>query len=296
MRLSHPPRTQNLRAFCVAARHRSFKVAADELFLTPSAVSHQMKELEELLGIRLFERKTRGLELTAAGQRLLEDLEPLLEALDRMLTQFARRTERRAVRVRLPSFFAQELFIPRLQDFCDAHPEIDLLLETREPRPATHPPTADVSILLAQAPPAGLESVRLFSSPLIAVCSPDHAAGVARLGREVFASLPLIADQARPGAWTAWAEEIGLETPEPKQRIELDTMAAVVRAAERGLGIALVPRVLCEARLRSGTLVPIFAVELANREAYYLVCRQKDSERAEVKAVHGWVLAQFSRG
>src|SRR4029077_3343845 len=86
MRLSRPPPLRNLRAFCAAARQGSFKFAADELCVTPSAVSHQMKELEAALGLRLFERKTRSLELTSVGLRLLEEVEPLLEALDRALT------------------------------------------------------------------------------------------------------------------------------------------------------------------------------------------------------------------
>ena len=87
MRLSRPPPLRNLRAFCAAARQGSFKFAADELCLTPSAVSHQMKELEAALGLRLFERKTRSLELTTAGLRLLEEVEPLLEALDSALAR-----------------------------------------------------------------------------------------------------------------------------------------------------------------------------------------------------------------
>ena len=103
MRLSRPPPLRNLRAFCVAARHRSFKFAADELCLTPSAVSHQMKELETLLGMRLFERKTRSLELTTAGHQLRDEVEPLLEGLDRALAQFARQAARQALRVRLPA-------------------------------------------------------------------------------------------------------------------------------------------------------------------------------------------------
>src|SRR3981189_1812778 len=87
MRLSRPPPLRNLRAFCVAARHRSFKFAADELFLPPSAVSHQMRELEAALGVRLFERKPRALKLTTAGRTLLDEVEPLLDALDRSLAQ-----------------------------------------------------------------------------------------------------------------------------------------------------------------------------------------------------------------
>lgn len=296
LRLSRPPPLRNLRAFCVAARRSSFKSAADELCLTPSAVSHQIRELEVLLGLRLFERRTRLVELTMAGHRLLEDAEPLLEALDRTLAQLARRHGRQTLRVRLPALFANELLIPRLGDFCAAHPLYDVQLDTRDPRPAVHPPTADVSILLTGTVPPGLRSARLFSCPLIAVCAREHAGHVARLGGAVFAELPLIVDRTRPFAWSGWAEEAGLATPEPEQVIELDTMIAVVRAAERGLGIALVPALLCDSWLLSGALVRVFAVEFHTAEAYYLVSRARDSERAPVKALTEWVQSQFQRG
>jgi len=296
MRLSRPPPLRNLRAFCAAARQGSFKFAADELCLTPSAVSHQMKELEAALGLRLFERKTRSLELTTVGLRLLEEVEPLLEALDRALTQLARSSGRQTLRVRLPALFANELFIPRLASFCVAHPLIDVQLDTHDPRPTSHPATADVSILVTDSVPPGLKSERLFASALVAVCAPEHLASVSQLGREVFGALALIVDRTRPLAWTSWAEEAGLETPEPKQVIELDTMSAVVRAAERGLGIALVPTLLCDSWLRSGALVRVFAVELPTRDAYFLVSRPKDADRPQVKALTRWALAQYQRG
>lgn len=293
MRLSRPPPLRNLRAFCVAARHRSFKFAADELFLTPSAVSHQMKELEDALGVRLFDRKTRSLELTTAGHTLLDEVEPLLDALDRSLAQIARRNGRQTLRVLLPPFFASELFIPRLTTFCAQHPEIDIQIDTRDPRPSIHPPTADVSILLADTEPQGLKSSRLFSLTLTAVCSREHAATVARLGSEVFREMALIVHKARPFAWTSWAQEIGLDTPEPKNVVELDTMFAVVRAAERGIGVALVPSVLCDSWFRSGALVRIFSVELATNDTYFLVSRPRDADKPEVQAITKWALEQF---
>jgi LysR family glycine cleavage system transcriptional activator len=293
MRMSRPPPLRNLRAFCAAARSGSFKLAAAELFLTPSAVSHQMKELEASLGMRLFERRARSLELTSAGHRLLEEVEPLLQALDGALTQLARRNGRETLRVRLPALFANELFIPRLAGFCAAHPQIDVQVDARDPRPVSHAASADVSIVLADSAPAGMKSARLFSSPFAAVCAREHAASVARLGREVFSSLPLLVDRTRPFAWASWAEEVGLETPEPRQVIELDTMSAVVRAAERGLGIALVPTVLCDSWIRSGALVRVFAVELQTLDSYYLVSRPKDCDKPPVKALTRWALAQY---
>ncbi len=293
MRLSRPPPTRNLRVFCVAARHRSFKLAADELFLTPSAVSHQMKELEESLGVRLFVRKQRSLELTAAGATLLEATEPLLAALDRTLAQVARRSGRRTLRILLPPFFASELFIPRLTGFCAEHREIDIQIDTRDPRPSLHPPTADVSILLADTEPQGVQASRLFTLSLTAVCAPEHTVAVARLGSAVLREMPLIVHRPRPYAWANWAEQVGLEAPESKNVIELDTMYAVVRAAERGVGVALVPFRLCEAWFRSGSLVSIFATELDTADAYFLVSRQKDADKPEIRALTEWALLQF---
>ncbi len=295
MRLSRPPPLRNLRAFCIAARRRSFKSAADELFLTPSAVSHQMKELEDALGVRLFERKTRAVDLTTAGHTLLDEVEPLLEALDRTLTQVARRAGRHTLRVLLPPFFASELFIPRLTSFCCAYPEIDIQMDTRDPRPSLHPPTADVSILLADEVPQGLTSSRLFSLSLTAVCANEHASTVARLGGDVFRQMALIVHKSRPFAWAHWAEEVGLAPPEPKNVIELDTMFAVVRAAERGIGVALVPSALCDSWFRSGALVRIFSVELQTSDTYFLVSRPKDADKPEVRALTNWALSQFRR-
>jgi len=284
---------RNLRAFCAAARHRSFKVAADELFLTPSAVSHQMKELEDALGVRLFERKTRALELTTAGLMLLDEVEPLLDALDRSLAQITRRNGRQTLRVLLPPFFASEMFIPRLTSFCSAHPQIDIQLDTRDPRPSIHPLTADVSILLADSQPQGVTSAPLFSLTLTAACSKDHAVNVARLGGDVFRHMALIVHKARPFAWTSWALEVGLATPEPKNVIELDTMFAVVRAAERGVGVALVPSMLCDSWFRSGALVRIFSVELQTNDTYFLVSRPRDVHKPQVQALTSWALEQF---
>jgi DNA-binding transcriptional LysR family regulator len=143
-------------------------------------------------------------------------------------------------------------------------------MDTRDPRPAIHPPTADVSVLLSEEAPQGLRSTRLFSVSLTAVCAQEHAAAVAHLGSDVFGQMPLIVHRARPFAWAHWAQEIGLASPEPKNPepknvIELDTMSAVVRAAERGVGMALVPAVLCDSWFRSGALVRLFTVELATR-------------------------------
>ena len=92
------------------------------------------------------------------------------------------------------------------------------------------------------------------------------------------------------------SDVVGLETPEPKQVIEFDTMSAVVRAAERGLGIALVPAVLCESWMRSGALVRVFGVQLNTADSYYLVSRAKDAEKPQVRALTRWALTEYQCG
>lgn len=252
-----------------------------------------MKELEEVMGVRLFERKTRALALTTAGHTLLDEIAPLLDMMDRSLAQFSRRNRRRNVRVRLPPFFASELFVPRLESFFALHPGIDIQVDTVDPWPSEHPLSADVSIVLTNTKPQGVKAVRLFPVTLAAVCARGFAASVARLGREAFRETALIVQKARPFAWSNWANELGLDTPEPRNIIELDTMFSVVRAAERGIGIALVPEILCDAWFRSGALVRLFSLQLATDDAYFLVSRLKDADKPEVTAITDWTLGQF---
>jgi len=293
MLASRPHPLRHVRVFCVAGRHLSFKRAAEQLFLTPSAVSHQVRELEDELGVRLFERRTRSLELTPAGRSLLESVAPLLQAIDDSFAQVARRTRRRTLRLVLPPFFASELFVPRLASWCDAHPDVDLQIDTSDPRPAEHRPGADVSILLSDAAPPGFSVTRLFSLSLVAVSTPAHAERAARLGRNVFRQTPLIVHRSRPFAWREWAEEANLDVPEPKNVIELDTMFAVTRAAERGLGIALVPEALCAEWFRAGSLVRISSIVLPTNDAYYLTSRQHDADDPTIVSFREWATAEF---
>jgi len=295
MRLSRPPHFRSLRAFCIAARLRSFKTAADELCITASAVSHQIKELEDALGVMLFERRTRSVELTTAGHALLEEIDPLIEALDRGVARIARRNRRMQLRLQLPPLFAAELFIPHIAAFCETHPSIDIQLDTRDPRPSQHPPAADLSVLLVEAAPHGLKATPLFSTSLVAACAARHAAAAERLGARLLVESTLIVHRSMPGAWSSWAHEAGLEEPEPRSVIELDSMIAVLRAVERGAGLALVPFTLAAGWFESGRLVRLFPVDVSLAEAYFLVSRPKDAARPEVAAMTRWILEHCPR-
>jgi LysR family glycine cleavage system transcriptional activator len=138
-----------------------------------------------------------------------------------------------------------------------------------------------------------VQASRLFGLSLTAACAPEHAVTVAQLGSGLLKEMPLIVHKPRPYAWASWAEQVGLDASEPRNVIELDTMHAVVRAAERGVGVALVPCRLCEAWFRRGLLVRIFATELATADTYFLVSRRKDAGRPEIHALAEWALLQF---
>ena len=175
------PPLRLLRAFCLAARHSSFKDAADRLALTPSAVSHQVKELEEQLGVTLFERRTRSVVLTPVGRQLLDDLEPALWRSSAAIER-TRNTSgaRRQLTIVMPPFFASELFAPRLPDFHARHPGIDIQVDTHDPRPGQHSGFSDVSIVLAgSAVHPGMRGDAPDALRLVAAASPKVARSMA---------------------------------------------------------------------------------------------------------------------
>ncbi|HVN43062.1 MAG TPA: LysR substrate-binding domain-containing protein [Steroidobacteraceae bacterium] len=292
------PPLRLLRAFCLVARALSFKQAADRLALTPSAVSHQVRELEEMLGVQLFERRSRAVVLTAVGRVLLEELEPALAAVNAAVERASHATQkRRELHVVMPPFFASELFAPRLQDFHDRHPNIDIHVDTTDPRPAQHAPSSDVSILLSDRRPEGdVEAVRLFPLRLVAACAPDLARALNGRGLEAIEQHALIMHRFRPWAWDRWLESMGADKTRARNLVEFDSMFLVARAAEQGAGIALVPTVLCEPWFERGSLVPLPSLEFDTGDSYYLVARAEDGERPEVHAFTEWTLEQFQRG
>ena len=292
------PPLRLLRAFCLAARHSSFKDAADRLSLTPSAVSHQVKELEEQLGVTLFQRRTRSVVLTPVGRQLLDDLEPALGALSTAIER-TRNTSgaRRQLTIVMPPFFASELFAPRLPDFHVRHPGIDIQVDTHDPRPGQHSGFTDVSIVLSGSPPTGgdIEAVRLMPLRLVAAASPKVAKSMAgKLNAAAFDGQTLIMHRSfRTDVWDLWLNQVGLDLRRVSNVVEFDNMVAVARAAERDGGIALVPSIVCQPWFERGALVHLQGFDLRGDEAYYLVARRGDFERSEVRALIAWSIEQF---
>ncbi|WP_333797227.1 LysR substrate-binding domain-containing protein [Rheinheimera sp.] len=291
----HTP-LRGLRCFCVAAECLSFKETASQLYLTPSAVSHQIKQLEESLGFSLFERQTRAVILTAEGRRFYQAIHPVLHTLSATVAEFCQSKREQVVSITLPEFFASEFFVPRLVGWSTQYPQVNLRLETVKSRqdPSRH---TDLQIVLASSKPTDKTAYQLFAISYVPACSPEL---FQRLQGEpadlpLLETVPLIVHQARPWCWHQWADQAGYDDFRPRQIIQLDSMFSVARAAQQGLGIALIPLPISQSWFDSGTLVRLFDEELHTRDHYYLVQHEQHQQKPEIQLLIDWILAGFAK-
>jgi LysR family glycine cleavage system transcriptional activator len=287
------PSLKFLKTFQVAAVRLSFKAAAEELFITPSAVSHQIKALEEQLGVPLFDRGPHSLTLTEAGGQYLQHMESVFSRLESVTEQLKVRYGRGVVRLHMPPFFATELLLPKLTSLLEAQPDTDIHINTALAPMQSHPADADVSIVVNAAPEeGGLDCHKLFSQAFVPACSPllllRHPINcVEDLNRHT-----LIVHEARRDAWERWADSLGTSL-RPKKVVRFDTMYTAAQAAEHGVGVALVASRLGNERFAQGSLVKLFDTELQTGESYFLLLRHEDAERPDVRALMQWLLDEF---
>lgn len=284
---------RGLRAFCAAAEHSTFREAAESLFITASAVSHQVKSLELELGKTLFERKSRSVELTREGERFYADVRPLVQQLDLVTLRHRETQSKTVLRMSVQPFFASELFIPALSEFTRRHRNIDIRISTSDEAGERHSADIDVSIRVFRNVPDTLIASRLFPLRLIPAASPEIARTIRDEGILNVDGFTLITHESRPSAWQDWQKLSQIQLPKNATSISLESMIAVARAAERGLGIALVPAQLSESWFKSGGLVRLYPQDLVTEDAFYFVCRLEDAENETILLLREWVLQKF---
>lgn len=279
---------RGLRSFCVAAKCLSFKHAASQLFLTPSAVSHQIKQLEQQLGTELFSRQTRAIELTTAGRRFYQAIQPLLTELESTITAFTKEQPNQTITISLPEFFASELFVPKLREWASLHPEINLQLDTVKSNSQVTK-SSDLSIVLSNSQPnSGLAS-DLFPIQYVPACNHALYKQWASQGLDALKSVPLILHQSRPWSWHQWAEKVGINHFDPPQIIQLDSMFGVARAAQQGMGIALVPLPISQAWFEGQLLIKLFDQALITNDRYYLLQHASVEKTPELSQFATWI-------
>lgn len=285
---------RGLRTFCVAAKRESFSAAADELFITASAVSHQVRNLEEELGQRLFDRGSRELKLTGIGKALYDEVGPLIEQIDTIVAGYKTGGRREAVRMSVQPFFASEFFVPRLKEFTARHPEIDIQVGASDESAEIHPGDADLSIRLFRSAPPGLESRLLFPLRLVPAASKAFAKSVRLQKQRIVSDFPIIVHETYPKAWKQWTRAAGIELPKDSKVTRLDSMIAVVRAAEQGLGAALVPVPIADQWFLQETIVRLFDTELVADVSYFLIWRPDPGEGDGVARLREWIEENFA--
>ncbi len=283
-----------LRTFCIAARHESFRTASEELFITASAVSHQVKSLEEELGVRLFDRTSRELKLTPTGHALYEEVSPLIEKLDEIAASYRKAGPTSSVRVSVQPFFGSEFFVPRLSQFTAEHPDIDIQVKTSDESADTYPADADLSIRLFKKPPPDVTSHLLFPLRLAPAGSPDFRKGLVTRNRQIESEFPLIVHETFPKAWKRWSKSAGIALPKGGKVTRLDSMIAVVRACEQGIGAALVPVPIADLWFQQGSIVRLFDTELTADVSYFLLVREDRDADPGVRQLKSWILEKFT--
>ncbi len=301
------PPLNALRMFEAAARHLSFKKAASELHVTPAAVSHQVKALEDYLGIQLFRRFVRALELTDEARAALPKITEGFDCLAAAVEHIRKETAGGSLTVSTPPSFATRWLVPRLQAFAAAHPAIDLRIDTdmrtidsrnEEAVAGAEGDLADVTIRFGSGMYPGYRVDKLFAVSYVAVCSPRLLTGKhplrvpADLRHHTLLHDDTIPDLMVRPSWEEWLKVAGVTVVDPSRGPHFNNSVLTLAAALDGLGVALGMLPLVGPDLAAGRLVAPFDVRKQSNFAYYLVCTESVADRPNVVAFREWLLAQ----
>jgi LysR family glycine cleavage system transcriptional activator len=291
--MDHLPPLNAVRVFEAAARHLNFSLAAEALHVTPSAVSHAVKSLEQFLGTALFHRDARGVSLTPAGQAFLPPIRDALDQVRQAARSVALDHTERPLTVSAAPALAVGWLIPRLGKFQLAHPDIDLRLSAAMAMVDLHRSDIDVAIRTGGGDWPGLTSHFLMAEALVALCSPALTEGPDGIkAPQDLTQATLIHELPRLGQWRSWFNAAGVDHPDPERGPKLETSALAVDAAISGLGVALANKRFVAGHLAAGRLVIPFDVEALGRYDFYLAYPSEQAEVPRIAAFRDWLLVE----
>ena len=289
------PPLNALRAFEATARHLSVKNAAEELCVTPGAVSQMLKALELHLGVKLFHRVNRGIFLSDAGQGYLPPVRNAFRQIAEASGRIAVSADAGLLTVSVTPFFAAAWLVPRLKKFQDAHPDIDLQVVTSNALVDFSRDSVDVSVRHGLGRYPGLCSHRVVAVEIVPVAAPTL---VARLGTpNAPAGLtrwPHVHDAERKG-WHLWFQAQGVDEIGPPRGPSFDDSGLLLKAVLAGQGAGLLPAAMVALDVAEGRLVKLADVVLLDDFAYYLVYPEASRERPKVAAFRTWILDAAAR-
>jgi LysR family glycine cleavage system transcriptional activator len=282
------PALNSLRAFELAARHRSFTRAAKDLFVTHGAVSRQIAGLEAALGVRLFERRNRSVRLTVDGEVLSRAATNAFATLEQALERIGQRKEDRPLVVSCERSLAMRWLIPRLSAFQDAYPMIKLHLSTGGGAVDFEGEFLDLAIRRADFPlNPRWQITKLFDERIGPVCAPGQ------LSRLRAGQLPVLHTRTRPDAWSMWLDLSG-QGPSAGEERTLEHFFLTVEAAAAGLGVAIGPESIVRDDIVSGRLVAPYGF-IADGTSYVLIGRPSGDTDGRESVFSDWILGVARR-
>jgi len=291
------PPLNALRAFEAAARHLNFSRAADELSVTPGAVSQQIQNLEDYVGVALFKRTPKGLLLTDPAQIALPALREAFDRLAEAASMLTAAVDGRRLTVSVAPSFAAKWLVPRLGKFESLHPMVDVWISAGMELVDFNSGEIDIAIRYGSGRYPGLEVQRLMQETVMAVVSPELLENQPLNELEDLKGQILLhdgspdADESCPD-WTMWLAARGVRGVDGSRGPRFNQSSLVIEAAVGGRGVALAKRALAQADLDSGRLVAPFQIATAVDFAYYLVFPKAKGRLPQVKAFVNWLTAE----
>lgn len=294
------PPLNALRAFEATARHLSFTKAADELSVTPAALSHQIKGLEEFLGERLFDRKPRSIALTPPGQLLYPGLHAAFLQIRQTVDLLDRDVSERILVISSPPGFTAKWLAPRLYRFMQAHPEIDARVSASKDLANFTTDGVDVAIRNSRSNGAGLWSRKLMDIHVTPMASPRLVKEQGLYVPADLAHAPLIHDDLLgqlPGTttWVEWLEAAGVTGVDLSRGLRFNSPDHALEAAGEGAGVLLAQSELAHDDLRTGRLVAPFDLVLRTDRSFVLVCPDGFEKRPKIRAFTEWLQSEVKR-
>lgn len=288
-----PPLNQ-IKDFEAAGRLLSIQDAAEELCVTPAAISRQVKALETYLGVQLFVRDHRAVRLTIEGERYLAGITEGLNQIRKATLNLTRGAARRTLKIRAYTTFSMKWLIPRLSGFHALHPDIDVRLTTSLEQVDFSREDIDAAVRLGLDGCQGLAADRLLPNELVPVCSPEFLkknpalADPRQLGKAT-----LLHSLARPDDWSKWLRAAGMRQLDGYRGLKYESSVMIYQAAIEGHGIAIAQRVFVTDDLTSGRLIMPYQFVLDEGDyTYYLVYPKAPSYRAEFEIFRDWLRSE----
>ncbi len=289
------PPLNALLSFESAARNGSFYQAAEELFVTPSAISHQVKSLENFLDIQLFERQRRKIVITAAGKQYLKFVQKAFKELDKGTQHLIAAHNTGELNISMTPAFLNYWLLPRIDDFYEANPDVELSINATTELIDFPRSDVDIAVYFGHGNWPDVEEHFLRSSERVPVCSPELLKKGAIATPEDLLQHKLFFVKKRQQEWAAWFSIANANYKPPKRQIAFSSSSLAVKAATEGVGIALADLSLASQSIKRGELIVPIDARLTLKKAFYLVYQKNRKMTFAMKAFKEWIMVEMSK-